>query len=372
MADNNGFKRGYSTAIARWASFGPYYAMFPVEFAFSVVERYSHPGQFVLDPFAGRGVSIYAAAVQGRRALGVEITAVGWLFGQVKLTPAPKEDVLARLAEFKDLASGYAAQASEMPQFYRYCFSPSVLMFLLATRDQLAWRTNPVDMTLMAFITMYLHGKLTQGLSNQMRATKAMSPEYSVRWWTGNGYSTPPDVDWYAFLKKRIEWRYKMGLPPARDGNVWLGDSTLLLKDLVNSVARDENLRCSLLFTSPPYFQVINYFKDQWIRNWMLGGSSLPKASTEKYAKRFESQVAYRDLLETVFGDAAKVMTDDGVIYVRTDAREFTLETTKEVLAQTFPNRHMHITPVPINGQTQTTLFGDKSAKPGEIDIVMS
>ncbi len=30
--------KGFSTAEARWARFGPYYAMFPLEFAFNVVE----------------------------------------------------------------------------------------------------------------------------------------------------------------------------------------------------------------------------------------------------------------------------------------------------------------------------------------------
>ena len=35
------FKRGYGNAIGRWATVGPYYAMFPLDFAFDVVHQYS-------------------------------------------------------------------------------------------------------------------------------------------------------------------------------------------------------------------------------------------------------------------------------------------------------------------------------------------
>jgi len=371
MLNQSGFKRRFTTATERWASFGPYYAMFPLELAFEVVARHSLPGQFVLDPFAGRATSVYSAAVQGRSALGIEITSVGWLFGQVKLVPAPLKNVIARLDQMKNLADNYAGQVGEMPEFYTYCFAPKVLAFLLAARTSLNWRTVPADMTLMAFIVMYLHGKFGEGLSNQMRMTKAMSPEYSIRWWKDKNYTTPPDVDWYSFLKQRIEWRYKQGVPPTEQGCIWLGDSTMLMKDVVAAVEQGSRSRCSLLFTSPPYWGIINYYKDQWLRNWMLGGTMLPKASTNKHEGRFGSQLEYRELLATVFGDTAKIMADDAVVYVRTDAREFTLKTTSEVLRDVFAGWEMRTVPVPVEGKTQTSLFGDKSEKPGEVDLIL-
>ena len=284
---------------------------------------------------AGRFLST-PLPVQGRRALGIEITAVGWLFGQAKLNPAPVVEVLARLDELKGLSEGYRHQVNNMPEFYGYCFSPDVLAFLLAARSTLSWRSAPVDTVLMAFITAYLHGKLGAGLSNQMRMTKAMAPDYSMRWWRDHRCEKPPPVDWHAFLKKRIEWRYAKGVPPAESGEVRLGDSSVLLKEIVQATQNGSQPRCSLLFTSPPYCGVINYFKDQWLRNWMLGGPELPTVSAKKYEGRFVSQIEYRDLLITVFSAVARIMADDAVVYVRTDAREFTLKTTTEVLREIF------------------------------------
>ena len=82
---NDKFKRSSSNAIGRWAAVGPYYAMFPLEFAFDVVHKYSKPEQLVLDPFAGRASSVFAAATQERYGLGIEINPVGWVYGQTKL-----------------------------------------------------------------------------------------------------------------------------------------------------------------------------------------------------------------------------------------------------------------------------------------------
>src|SRR5438093_10211262 len=96
-------RRGLSTAVERWSGLGPYYAMFPVEFAFNVVREYSNPGARVLDPFAGRGTSVYAAAASGRSACGVEINPVGWVYGRVKLGPAALPNVLRRISEISQL-----------------------------------------------------------------------------------------------------------------------------------------------------------------------------------------------------------------------------------------------------------------------------
>ena len=62
--------KGFSNAITRWAKFGPYYAMFPIEFAFNIVEKYSKQGDYIIDPFAGRCSSVYASGVLDRNSLG--------------------------------------------------------------------------------------------------------------------------------------------------------------------------------------------------------------------------------------------------------------------------------------------------------------
>jgi hypothetical protein len=97
----------------------------------------------------------------------------------------------------------------------------------------------------------------------------------------------------------------------------------------------------------------------------------VPKPSSNQWERKFESKVAYRQLLKKVFESCAKSLKRDAVIYVRTDARKFTLETTRDILTDTFPQKRMYILCRPYTKATQTALYGDKTSKPGEIDIVM-
>ncbi|MBV9471081.1 MAG: hypothetical protein JOZ57_17730, partial [Abitibacteriaceae bacterium] len=118
-------------------------------------------------------------------------------------------------------------------------------------------------------------------------------------------------------------------------------------------------------------FAVTNYEYDQWLRLWLLGASPYPVASEERSRGRFQSKVAYHQLLQNVFSQSASLLHEDATIYVRTDARSFTRETTQTVLHDLFPHKQMLVKEQPYSKTTQTSLFGDKSDKPGEIDIIL-
>ena len=352
---------------ARWISFGPYYGMFPVDFALEAVSRYTDPGDGILDPFAGRGTAMAASVALGRRALGIEISPVGWLYGHVKLRPASEDAVIRRLEEVARAASQYKTAAKRLPKFYRWCFSPGVRAFLLAVRDCLEWRVDHIDATLAGFILVYLHGKYGQALSNQMRQQKSMAPDYSVRWWKERN-QRPPKIDPVTFLAQRIRWRYRWGTLDSPESEMRLGDSATELPKLVE---RGDNFR--LLLTSPPYHGVTSYYYDHWLRYWVLGGPSFPTTKGEGWRKesRQYGKHRYQEMLRSVFSSAAKLMCPKSVIYVRTDAREFTRVVTEEVLRESFPRKRLEVKLSPYRQVTQTALFGDSSQKPGEVDLIL-
>ena len=364
-------KYRYSDAINRWAGIGPYYAMFPLDFAFEVIHQYSSTGQTVLDPFAGRASSIYAAAMQNRQGIGIEINPVGWVYGQAKLHTATLTWVEKRLRQLKDISHLFVNTAKNMPEFFHYCYCPEVLSFLLATRDTLNWQKSRPDATLMALLLVYLHGKRDQSLSNQMRQAKAMSPDYSVNWWKKHS-QYPPQIDPYEFMLQRVRWRYEKGRPQNKDSAIYLGNSVKILRKIKKKINKHSIKPFSLLFTSPPYYGITNYYYDQWLRLWLLGGEDHPCSPGEKYKRKFESKKVYRDLLFSVFSASSELMANSATIYVRTDAREFTKTTTLEVLQTCFPSWDEHIISQPFVKETQTALYGDKTPKPGEVDIIMT
>jgi DNA methylase len=373
MMDSQKILKGYDTAEARWARFGPYYAMFPLEFAFDVVKRYSRPGDYIIDPFAGRCSSIFAGGVLGRNSLGIEINPVGWLYGSVKLQPAGKDQVIDRLLEIYGKRTSYKRLLEKMDLFFRMCYCDEVLKFLLAARENLNWRANNTDATLMSIILVYLHAKLGGGLSNQMRMTKSMSMAYSISWWRKHRLTIPPEINACEFLLNRINWRYDKGTPTITESAVVFGDSSQELSSIAESAAKN-NIKFSLLFTSPPYCSVTNYHVDQWLRLWLLGGEAGPQVLKDKHRGRFINKEEYYLLLDNVFGTCANMMKRKSTVYVRTDKREFTFQTTLSILQKHFRKYKLQTIEKPLkkDSKTQTQLFGDKTLKPGEIDIILT
>jgi hypothetical protein len=201
----------YETAESRWSGVGPYYAMFPTEFADHVIQKYTPAGATILDPFSGRGTAVFSAATKGRAGIGVELNPVGWVYTQAKLNAACKDDVIERLREIGRLTDN-RAENPRLPSFFSWCFTRPVQRFLLTARKHLNWRQCRVDCTLMALLLVNMHGKREASLSNQMRQTKSMSPEYAVNWWRTRDLC-PPEVDPVAFMEDRIKWRYAKGIP---------------------------------------------------------------------------------------------------------------------------------------------------------------
>jgi len=145
-----------------------------------------------------------------------------------------------------------------------------------------------------------------------------------------------------------------------------LGDCTTLLP------RSTEPKSVKLLLTSPPYYEVTNYYVDQWLRNWMLGGPSRPSSGTHQYMKRFGSRRVYVELLKKAFSKAKPLLREDAVLVVRTDARKFTFEATKKILSEVYPKKNIAFTNAPLRRPSQTALFGDNgNTPPGEIDIVV-
>jgi hypothetical protein len=364
-------QRRYGTAVERWAGVGPYYAMFPTWFSDDIVERYSSPGESVLDPFAGRGTAIVSAGSLGRVGLGIEISPVGWVYGRTKLGPARLDQVVERIEELGSAGWRFRKSAKELPTFFKLCFAMETRSFLLAAREYLDWRRSGVDRTVMALLMVHLHGKSEDALSNQLRQTKAMSPEYAIRWWRERGMR-PPERDPVDFLLDKLTWRYAKGTPSLTGSAMYLGDSVAVLPKLSARVEARQLSRPKLMLTSPPYRLLANYHYDQWLRLWLLGGPPHALRQGGRHRGKFEGLEKYERLLAKVFSLSAALLSQDSVIYVRTSRRADTSRATAKALRDAFPQHVLRRRLRPFAGPTQTHLFGDRSQKVGEVDLILT
>ena len=263
----------------------PYFAMFPESFAREQVEKFSRKGEWVFDPFCGRGTTILESLVLGRRAAGSDINPVAYCITRAKAERPELGALHERLGELErqylSFDQGHLDTLCEsLPEFYRRAFYSSTLRQLLFLRTVLSWGGNRVDRFLAALVIGSLHGEMDRSrayFSNQMPRTICLKPAYSLRYWRKNNLF-PKKREVFQMLRGKADLRLK-DLPPCGTGLVKKSDAREISSRFISLEGK-----VSLVVTSPPYLNVTSYEEDQWLRLWFLGGAPQPtygKVSTD-------------------------------------------------------------------------------------------
>jgi DNA modification methylase len=245
----------------------PYFTMFPLSFPQGILKRYAVSGETVLDPFAGRGTTLYAARCRGMKAYGVDSNPVAIAISEAKLANATPKNIVVDAASI--LSELKAPASLPSGEFWEWAFSASVLNVLCRFRESFTEDCrSDARKALRAIILGALHGPLGKKIhsyfSNQCPRTYAPKPRYALNFWKARNLF-PPKVDVIRLIQRRAERFYSEERTIAH-GQAILGDSQQRCAfDVVNT-------EVSWVITSPPYYGLRTYTPDQWLRNWFLGG----------------------------------------------------------------------------------------------------
>ena len=66
----------------------PYYTMYPLDFPLRVLKEHGKRGDWVIDPFCGRGTTNFAARLLGMPSMGVDSSPVAVALAKAKLASA--------------------------------------------------------------------------------------------------------------------------------------------------------------------------------------------------------------------------------------------------------------------------------------------
>lgn len=307
-------ERGAGTALN---GICPYFTMFPLEFPLRILRQYAEPGEWVLDPFCGRGTTNYAARLLGLPSIGVDSSPVAAALAQAKLAIATPEQILAAARELLE----EVPEAQEIPagEFWEWAFHPEVLALLCRLREGLLIRCDTdARLALRALLLGALHGPLNRTrrtyLSNQCTRTFAPKPGYAVRFWQRRGLR-PPAVDLLEVVRERAV-RYYGPERKAPEGVIVLGDSREPGALWAAFERLPQEARVRWIITSPPYYGMRSYVPDQWLRGWFLGGP--PRVSYSMDGQlRHTSPEAFAEQLGRVWRQVGAVCRPDARLVVR-------------------------------------------------------
>ena len=334
-----------------------YLASFPAALAHAFIDRYSRPGDVVLDPFAGRGTVPLQACVEGRLGVGNDLNPFAHILTAAKVDPPTVGEAAARLARlridwsFEGAAwealgaeltgaagrildagqpgtgggghasalrvavprAGSGAPAREgdepVPLEVALAYHPHTLGELMFVRSRLDL-ADRTDRFLAAAVTGILHGRSRGYLSDLMPNTFSMAPRY-VRDFARRTSFAGPERDVFACLAEKLGRLDRDGRPPVR-GLALLGDA----RDAgprMRAALRERALpdRARLVVTSPPYLRVLKYGYYNWLRAWFLGFDAAEIDRTLDDAHRRAPYLAF--LRETLAG-MLPALADDAVV----------------------------------------------------------
>src|SRR5262249_21781429 len=145
-------------------------------------------GAWILDPFCGRGTTIYAARLRGIAAVGIDSNPVAAAISGAKLVYVRPSEVIRLAKSILDERQGLDPSSPPSDEFWARCFADSTLRQICRLRTYLLSNCNTrVEIALRALLLGILHGPRNKGpatyLSNQMPRTYSTKPDPAVRFW---------------------------------------------------------------------------------------------------------------------------------------------------------------------------------------------
>ena len=297
----------------RFHSICPYFAMFPETFVRRNVLAWSKRDDVILDPFSGRGTTVFESLLNGRKGLGCDTNPVAVCLSKAKVDPPKLPEIMERLDVLERACKRFTSRAPEVSdEFFTLCFHEATLRQLLFLRKKLDWRESRTDCFIGALALGCLHGESHRTelcFSNLMPRTISTKPAYSVRWWTVKG-CFPPERDVFAILRACAEYRYESVVPQLK-GKVVEGDVRR-----AGTLLRSYKDKVKLVITSPPYLDITDYHEDQWLRLWFLGGASKPIGGQGK-DDRHRRIEAYWQFLREAWKGIAPLLQDSAQVVIR-------------------------------------------------------
>ncbi|MFM1769916.1 MAG: hypothetical protein RJA22_2445 [Verrucomicrobiota bacterium] len=283
-----------------------YRACFKPQLPRFFIERLTRPGEVVYDPFMGRGTTPIEAALLGRVPAGCDINPLSAVLTRPRIHPPGLDAIAARLQELP------LDRPGEEPEELLAFFHPEVLQAISSLRRYFLERTaagliDGVD----DWLRMVALNRLT-GHSAGFFSVYTLPPNQAVsvasqRRINEKRGQTPPRRDVRAILLKKSRLLLSDLDEPARRALRAVAPAARFLTGPSHETPGIPDGSVSLVVTSPPFLDVVQYDVDNWLRCWFLGLDARSVRIT--MARRLEE---WQESMTAVLREVARVLRPGG------------------------------------------------------------
>jgi len=280
-----------------------YRACFKPQLPHFFIEKFTKEGDFVYDPFNGRGTTVIEAALMQRNVIANDVNPLSLILTQPRISIPSIHDIKKRLSEIE---FDYSAKADiDLSMFYEKETLAEIASLKSYLKERVAKnKEDDID----KWIRMVATNRLT-GHSKGF---------FSV-------YTLPPNQAVTAERQKKINATRKQK-PEYRDvKELILRKSKALLRDveqngsvkalyLNRDAAQTNKIKAnsvSLVITSPPFLDVVQYAADNWLRCWF---NNIDVREVEKKITMSKTLEDWSSKMQQVFNELYRITKIEGVV----------------------------------------------------------
>ena len=247
-----------------------YRACFKPQLPRFFIERLTQPGDIVYDPFMGRGTTPIEAALLGRVPIGNDANPLSTQMTRPRLRPPHLAEVEMRLHQIP------LDQPADMPDDLMAFYHPTTLRGISSLKRYLVARTESAKSdSIDEWIQVISLNRLT-GHSSGFFSVYTLPPNQAVsaksqRKINEKRNQSPPPRDVVKIILKKTRQLLGDVDQHARATLASVSNRALLLSRPAASTPQIPSNSVSLVVTSPPFLDVVQYAIDNWLRCWFVG-----------------------------------------------------------------------------------------------------
>ncbi|AGM25866.1 type II R/M system DNA methylase [Spiroplasma syrphidicola EA-1] len=251
-----------------------YVAMFSPALAEYFIDQYApNDKDIVLDTFSGRGTTLLQARIMNKQSYAVDLNPFAYVLSRAKAKSFTEDKIIKRIKEWELEYLKYNNKSDNLDdinQDLKVYYSEKNLkqmLFIKKTYGENFANLTDEDNFILAITLGIMHGPMRKNgesiyLSLSMSNHTSMAVNY-VKNYALKHNLTKPEDNVFEKICNRARYIFKKSDFFDNEAHVKLGNAL--------NISEYFNITPKLVFTSPPYLNIINYTQQNWLKMWMLG-----------------------------------------------------------------------------------------------------